>query len=89
MNCEPRIVKTVNLEYDQLLVIETQRGDRVCVIYRGVCLTGSGLARSTICSCGSNSRPWWRQWILDRLARLRILTGKSWKKLEPTQWAPT
>lgn len=89
MNFEPRIVKTVNLEYDQLLVIETQRGARVCVIYNGACLTGSGLARSAICSCGSNSRPW-RLWILDRLARLRIPTGRtSWKKVEPTQWAPT
>ena len=89
MNREPRIVKTVNLDNEQLLVIESQRGACVCVIHRGVCLTGSGQTRSAICSRGSNSLPW-RLFSLSRLAGIRIPLGKaSWKKLEPTQWIPT
>lgn len=89
MNFEPGIVKTVNLDNEQLLVIESRRDARVCVIYRGVCLTGSGLVQCPICSGGSSPRRW-RLWILGRLARLRIPTGRtSWKKLEPAQWAPT
>ena len=32
---EPGIVKTVNLDNEQLLMIESPRGDFVCVIHRG------------------------------------------------------
>lgn len=89
MNFEPRIVKTVNLDNEQLLVIESRRDARVCVIHRGVCLTGSGLVQCPICSGGSSPRRW-RLWIFGRLTRLRIPPGKtSWKKLEPMQWAAT
>lgn len=85
MNFESGIVKTVNLDNEQLLVIESRRDARVCVIYRGVCLTGGGSVQCPICSGDSRPRRW-PSWILDRLNRLRIPRG-SWKKLDPVQWA--
>ncbi len=45
MNWEPDIVKTVDLGYEQLMLIES-RGAPVCVIFRGVLLVGRGCARN-------------------------------------------
>ena len=89
MNWEPEVVKTVNLDYDSLLVIETKHGDTVCVIHQGVVLIARGPARSTGQPHGSNwrflrlpARGWW--------ARLWTLSGRmQWTKPNPAQWVPT
>ncbi|MBS1134334.1 MAG: hypothetical protein H6R02_1475 [Burkholderiaceae bacterium] len=89
MNCEPRFVKTVNLDNEQLLMIESPRGNCVCVIYRGACLSGSSLVRCRVRSGGSGSQSW-RSWIRGRLAPHRMPTGRArWKGLQPKRWAPT
>ena len=46
MKLEPGIVKTVNLDNEQLLMIESPRGDCVCVIHRGAFLIGCSPAQS-------------------------------------------
>jgi hypothetical protein len=85
MNWEPQIVKTVNLDYDQLLVVESTYGDTVCVIHRGEVL----IARQPLRS-GQPEGPNWRRprsSIRGWWARLRM---SSWKVLKPQQaeWVP-
>jgi len=46
MNWEPGIVRTVNLGYEQLHLIETRDGASTCVIFRGVLLGRRAFARS-------------------------------------------
>jgi hypothetical protein len=89
MNCEPRIVKTVNLDNEQLLVIESPCGACVCVIYRGVCLSGSSPVRCRVRSGGFGPQSW-RSWVRGWLAPHQIPTGRARRKgLQPMRWAPT
>ena len=87
MKLEPGIVKTVNLDNEQLLVIESPRGDCVCVIHRGAFLIGCSPAQSHGRSGGSAS--WqWRAWIRSRFTWHRSPEATShWKGLRPVQWA--
>jgi hypothetical protein len=91
MNLEPGIVKTVNLDNEQLLMIESPRGDCVCVIHRGVCLIGCSPARRHDPSGGSSLRTWsWRAWIRGLLLRHRLPAATThWKGLRSAHCAPT
>lgn len=88
MSWEPRIVKTVNLDYEQLLVIESPHGAPICVIHRGVVLLA---CRPVIESSAGRSKA--SNWSLRRLPifgwrLLRTLRERTaWTK--PGQWAPT
>ena len=87
MDFEPGIVKTFNFDTEQLLVIESRRGDFVCAIHRGVCLIGCGSPGGHNGSGGAGPRPW-HAWILERLPRLRIpLDRTGWKSREAVRWA--
>ena len=89
MNCEPRIVKTVNLDNEQLLMIESPCGTCLCVIYRGVYLSGSSPMRCRVRSGGFASQSW-RSWIRGWLATHQTPTGSArTRRLLPTRWAPT
>lgn len=52
MSWEPQIVRTVDLGYDQMLVIESQRGAVIRVVHGGVWLTEEGLARDVFAQGG-------------------------------------
>lgn len=91
MNFEPAIVKTVNLDNEQLLWIESPRGDCVCVIHRGVCLIGGSPARSGIGPGGSGLRTWreWRTWLRGVLIRHRTPAVTAHRNgIRPVQWVP-
>lgn len=91
MNFEPGIVKTVNLDNEQLLIIESRRGDFVCVLHRGACLVGCSPARDDDRSGGLSLRTW-RQllaWIRGLLIRYRTPPATAHRKgLRPEQWVP-
>jgi hypothetical protein len=91
MNLEPGIVKTVNLDNEQLLMIESLRGDCVCVIHRGIGLIGCRPARSPDRSGDSSlrtQRPWLAR-IRGLLLRDRTPTATARRKgLRPEQWVP-
>jgi hypothetical protein len=82
MNLEPGIVKTVNLDNEQLLMIESPSGDCLCVIHRGVCLIGCSPARSHDGSGGWSlrARRPWRAWIRDLLLRHRMPAATTHSK---------
>jgi hypothetical protein len=91
MNFEPGIVKTVNLDNEQLLIIESRRGDFVCVVHRGVCLVGCSPAQSNDRSGGSNLRTWrqWLAWIRSLLIRYRTPDATVHRNVvRPEQWSP-
>lgn len=91
MNCELGIVKTVNLDNEQLLVIESSRGDCVCVIHRGVCLIGCGPARSGVGPGGSGLRTWreWLTWLRGVLIRQRAPAATAHREgIRPVRWIP-
>ena len=91
MNFEPGIVKTVNLDNEQLLMIESRRGDFVCVVHRGVCLIGCSPAHDHDRSGGSSLRTWrpWLAWIRGLLIRHRTPAATAHRKgLRPEQWVP-
>jgi len=52
MSWEPQIVRTVDLGYDQMLVIESQRGALIRVVHGGVWLTEEGLGRDVFAQGG-------------------------------------
>jgi len=88
MNFELGIVKTVNLDNEQLLMIESPRGDCVCVIHRGVCLIGCSRARSHDPSGGSGSRSW-LAWIRSRFTWQRLPSATThWEGLRSAHCAP-
>jgi hypothetical protein len=88
MTLEPGIVKTVNLDNEQMLMIESPRGDCVCVIHRGVCLIGCEPARHDR-SGGPGARRW-LAWARSLLIRNRTAAAApGWKALWPLQWAST
>jgi hypothetical protein len=92
MNLEPGIVKTVNLDNEQLLLIESPRGDCVCVIYRGACLIGCSPTRSHDRPGGSSLRTWrqWRAWIRGLLLRHRMPAATThWRERRSAHYAPT
>jgi hypothetical protein len=88
MSWEPRIVKTVNLDYDKLLVIESPHGAPICVIHGGVVLVACRPVMEK--SAGRREAS---NWSLRRLPilgwrLLRTLRERTqWTK--PRQWAPT
>jgi hypothetical protein len=87
MNFEPGIVKTVNLDNEQLLMIESRRGDFVCVVHRGVCLIGCSPAQGHDRSGGAVLWPL-RAWIRSRFTWHRSPAETTlWKGLRPAQWA--
>jgi hypothetical protein len=91
MNFEPGIVKTVNLDNEQLLMIESRRGDFVCVVNRGDCLIGCSPAEDHDRSRGSSLRTWrpWLAWIRGLLIRQRTPAATARRKeLHPEQWVP-
>lgn len=91
MNFEPGIVKTVNLDNEQLLIIESRRGDFVCVVHRGVCLVGCSPAQGHDRSGGSSLRTWrqWLAWIRGLLIRDRTPAATTHRKgLRMEQWVP-
>jgi hypothetical protein len=53
MSWEPQIVRTVDLGYEQLLVLESQRGAVIRVLQGGVWLTQEGLARDIFAERGA------------------------------------
>lgn len=53
MSWEPQVVRTVDLGYEQLLVLESQRGAVVRVLHGGVWLTQEGLARDIFAEAGA------------------------------------
>jgi hypothetical protein len=88
MSWEPRIVKTVNLDYDQLLVIESPHGAPICVIHRGVVLVACRPLMEK--SAGRREAS---KWSLRRLPifgwrLLRTLRERTQWTM-PRQWAPT
>ena len=88
MSWEPRVVKTVNLDYDQLLVIESPHGAPICVIHGGVVLVAYGpeMERNAARPEGSNWSA--RRWPILGWRLLRALRERTqWTK--PTQWVPT
>lgn len=88
MSWEPRIVKTVNLDYDQLLVIESPHGAPICVIHGGVVLVACRPVRER-----SGGRPEASNRSLRRLPMLGwtlLRTLREWTQwTKPRQWAPT
>ena len=88
MAWERSIVKTVSLDYDQLLVIESPHGTPLCVIHGGVMWVA---CRPQMENCvalpeGSNWSDRRRPFLGWRL--LRALRERTqWMK--PTQWVPT
>lgn len=52
MSWEPQIFRTVDLGYDQMLVIESQRGAVIRVVHGGVWLTEEGLSRDVFAQGG-------------------------------------
>jgi len=89
MNLERGIVKTVNLDNEQLLMIESPRGNCVCVIHRGVCLIGSRPERSTDGPGGASSRSWWPSgaWLRGLISRHRASTATAhWQGLRAVRW---
>ena len=52
MSWEPEIVKTVDLGYDQMMVIESHRGSVIRVVHGGVWLTEEGMARDVFAQSG-------------------------------------
>ena len=88
MDFEPGIVKTFNFDNEQLLVIESRRGDFVCAIHRGVCLIGCEPARRD--RSGGSGRHSWRAWTRSLLTRHRTpAAAPGWKGLWRLQWAST
>jgi hypothetical protein len=53
MGWEPQVVRTVDLGYEQLLVLESQRGAVIRVLHGGVWLTQEGLARDIFAERGA------------------------------------
>jgi hypothetical protein len=53
MSWEPQVVRTVDLGYEQLLVLESQRGAVIRVLHGGVWLTQEGLARDIFAERGA------------------------------------
>jgi hypothetical protein len=53
MSWEPQVVRTVDLGYEQLLVLESQRGAVIRVVHGGVWLTQEGLARDVFAETGA------------------------------------
>lgn len=53
MSWEPQVVRTVDLGYEQLLVLESQRGAAIRVLHGGVWLTQEGLARDIFAERGA------------------------------------
>ena len=53
MGWEPQLVRTVDLGYEQLLVLESQRGAVIRVLHGGVWLTQEGLARDIFAERGA------------------------------------
>ena len=91
MSLEPGIVKTVNLDHEQLLIIESPRGDCVCVIHRGVCLIGCSPAQGHDSSGGPSLRTWrpWLAWMRGLLIRHRPPAATAHRKgLRPEHWVP-
>jgi hypothetical protein len=56
MSWEPQVVRTVDLGYEQLLVLESQRGAVIRVLHGGVWLTQEGLARDIFAEGGAELR---------------------------------
>jgi hypothetical protein len=56
MSWEPQVVRTVDLGYEQLLVIEDQRGALIRVLHGGVWLTEEGLGRDIFAESGDEVR---------------------------------
>lgn len=54
MSWEPEIVRTVDLGYDQMMVIESQRGALIRVVHGGVWLTEEGLSRDVFAQGGDD-----------------------------------
>lgn len=52
MSWEPQVIRTVDLGYEQLLVIEAQRGAVIRVLHGGVWLTEEGLGRDIFAESG-------------------------------------
>jgi len=52
MSWEPQIFRTVDLGYEQLLVIESHRGAVIRVLHGGVWLTEEGMARDVFAQGG-------------------------------------
>jgi hypothetical protein len=91
MNLEPGIVKTVNLDNEQLLMIESSRGDCVCVIHRGICLIGCSPVQGHDRSGGSSlrTRRSWLAWIHGLLIRHRTPAATAHREgLRPEHWVP-
>lgn len=53
MSWEPQVVRTVDLGYEQLLVLESQRGAAIRVLHGGVWLTQEGLGRDVFAESGA------------------------------------
>lgn len=53
MSWEPQVVTTVDLGYDQMLVLESQRGAVIRVLHGGVWLTQEGLERDIFAEGGA------------------------------------
>ncbi len=56
MSWEPQVIRTVDLGYEQLLVIEAQRGALIRVLHGGVWLTEEGLGRDIFAESGDEVR---------------------------------
>ena len=56
MSWEPQVIRTVDLGYEQLLVIEAQRGALIRVLQGGVWLTEEGLGRDIFAEGGDEVR---------------------------------
>ena len=54
MSWEPQVVRNVYLGYEQLLVLESQRGAVIRVLQGGVWLTQEGLARDIFAERGAD-----------------------------------
>jgi hypothetical protein len=89
MNLERGIVKTVNLDNEQLLVIESPRGDCLGLIHRGAYLIGCSPAPGGIGPGGSGLRTW-RTWLRGLLIRQRTSAAAVHRAgLRPVQWVAT
>jgi hypothetical protein len=53
MSWQPQVVRTVDLGYEQLLVLESHRGAVIRVLHGGVWLTQEGLARDIFAERGA------------------------------------
>jgi len=91
MKLEPGIVKTVNLDNEQLLMIESPCGDCLCVIHCGIYLIGCSPAQGHDRSGGSSVRTWrpWLAWTHGLLLRHRTPAATAYRKgLRPEHWVP-